>query len=374
MYRSSLEPKLLALLLAALSAFAPPLMSAPADDASGAVDDRAEREVVVGIHRSPPFVMQDHSGRWTGLAIELWELIAADNGIKYRYRPMHLDAMLEALSGGDIDFAVGAISLTAPREQHMDLSHPFLLSGLGIAVPQHDRSNILTVLGGLLSVDLLKVLGVVTGWLLLAGLLIWVFERRCNSAMFGGPPRKGIGSGFWWALVTLTTVGYGDKSPITLGGRVIATLWMIVALVMLSSLTAAITSAMTVSTLDSNIKGPADLAGKRVATVTASASADWLDRQGLGCTGYEQLDQALDAVADSLADAVVYDAPILSHLLKQPERHGLRLLEHRFQRHFYGFALARDSPYREGVNYQMLRHINSAQWTRLRRMFLGAEH
>jgi polar amino acid transport system substrate-binding protein len=172
--------------------------------------------------------------------------------------------------------------------------------------------------------------------------------------------------------VTLTTVGYGDKSPITLGGRVIATLWMIVALVMLSSLTASITSSLTVSSLDSNIKGPGDLAGKRVATVTASAN--WLDNQGLGYTRYEQLDQALDAVAGGAAEAVVYDAPILSYLLKQPDHQGLRLLEYRFHLHFYGFALAHDSPYRERVNYQILRHINSEPWTRLCKMFLGDEH
>jgi len=33
---------------------------------------------------------------------------------------------------------------------------------------------------------------------------------------------KTIGDAFWWAYVTITTVGYGDKFPVTVGGRIVA--------------------------------------------------------------------------------------------------------------------------------------------------------
>ena len=35
---------------------------------------------------------------------------------------------------------------------------------------------------------------------------------------------KSIGDGIWWAIVTLTTIGYGDIYPWTSAGRVIATI------------------------------------------------------------------------------------------------------------------------------------------------------
>jgi voltage-gated potassium channel len=36
-----------------------------------------------------------------------------------------------------------------------------------------------------------------------------------------------IGDAFWWAIVTVTTVGYGDLYPITLGGKIIASVLMV---------------------------------------------------------------------------------------------------------------------------------------------------
>lgn len=49
--------------------------------------------------------------------------------------------------------------------------------------------------------------------------------------MYGGRPIKGLGQAVWWAAVTMTTVGYGDKAPKTLGGRVVAVAWMLASIV-----------------------------------------------------------------------------------------------------------------------------------------------
>lgn len=46
----------------------------------------------------------------------------------------------------------------------------------------------------------------------------------------------------WWSFVTATTVGYGDLSPVTAAGRIIAAILMIVGIGLISSLTSAITS------------------------------------------------------------------------------------------------------------------------------------
>jgi voltage-gated potassium channel len=51
-----------------------------------------------------------------------------------------------------------------------------------------------------------------------------------------------IGLGLWWAVQTVTTVGYGDYVPHNFAGRVVATLVMLGGIGFLTVITAAITS------------------------------------------------------------------------------------------------------------------------------------
>ena len=51
-----------------------------------------------------------------------------------------------------------------------------------------------------------------------------------------------IGDAFWWSIVTATTVGYGDLSPKTAEGRLIAIALMLVGIGFISILTATIAS------------------------------------------------------------------------------------------------------------------------------------
>ena len=52
-----------------------------------------------------------------------------------------------------------------------------------------------------------------------------------------------IGSGLWWAVQTVTTVGYGDHVPETAAGQVIAAFVMLLGIGFLTVITASITGA-----------------------------------------------------------------------------------------------------------------------------------
>src|SRR4051794_16299908 len=54
---------------------------------------------------------------------------------------------------------------------------------------------------------------------------------------------KTAGSGLWWSVQTITTVGYGDKVPTSTPGRLVAVLVMVTGLGFMSVVTAAITAA-----------------------------------------------------------------------------------------------------------------------------------
>jgi voltage-gated potassium channel len=66
-----------------------------------------------------------------------------------------------------------------------------------------------------------------------AGVLVWAIDRRDFDT---------VGDGFWWALQTLSTVGYGDVVPHTTWGRVVGTFVIVLGVTFLAMLTAAITS------------------------------------------------------------------------------------------------------------------------------------
>lgn len=69
-----------------------------------------------------------------------------------------------------------------------------------------------------LKIEQLAVAGFALGILLIiASSLMYYFEREAQPAIFGSIPHA-----MWWAIVTLSTVGYGDAYPVTAAGRCLA--------------------------------------------------------------------------------------------------------------------------------------------------------
>jgi voltage-gated potassium channel len=66
-----------------------------------------------------------------------------------------------------------------------------------------------------------------------AGVVMWALDHR---------EYPNVGRGMWWALQTVTTVGYGDVTPRRVVGRVIGALVMLWGIAFLTVLVASITS------------------------------------------------------------------------------------------------------------------------------------
>ncbi len=61
-----------------------------------------------------------------------------------------------------------------------------------------------------------------------------------SERMVEGSNIKNFGDGIWWAMTTVTTVGYGDKFPVTTEGRVLAVALMIVGISLVGVITASV--------------------------------------------------------------------------------------------------------------------------------------
>ena len=66
------------------------------------------------------------------------------------------------------------------------------------------------------------------------------------------PAVKTFGDGVWWALVTVTTVGYGDITPLTTWGRLVAGALMFLGLGLIATVTALVSASFIRNYVDSH--------------------------------------------------------------------------------------------------------------------------
>jgi polar amino acid transport system substrate-binding protein len=336
-------------------------------------DRAAPKKVLVGVVDAPPFAMKTTDGRWEGLSIELWQAIAQELGVEFELREYNSKQLLDAVNRGEVD-VIPALAATEQHEIIMDLSHPFLRSGSAIAVPGGvTEHSWLRFAGHLVSLNLLPVIGLLILLSLTAGTIVWLFEARWNPEMFGGGTVRGVGHGIWWAIVTLTTVGYGDKAPRTLGGRLVALIWMFASIILIASFTAAITTSFTVVELKGKVRGLSDLHDVRVGSLTQSESFVFLAKRGIPVLPFENSRDGLQATVDKKIDAFIFNESVLKDLARTEFPGRVHVLAGTFDHYYVSMAVPSGSPLREPLNRALLEITAKDDWLRLVEFYLGPD-
>jgi voltage-gated potassium channel len=156
---------------------------------------------------------------WACLAYFVYEWL-----VRLRHAFISQRGWSYALSGRGLVDAAGAVAVPIAILGGVDPRTAWLLSILWVLklVPGIPGLRQLRRVLVLESGPLLSVLVIFLMVVFLASVAEYFLERDVQPATFDSVP-----AALWWAVVTLTTTGYGDVVPITLPGRIVAALVMI---------------------------------------------------------------------------------------------------------------------------------------------------
>ncbi|XP_078344933.1 uncharacterized protein LOC144630436 [Oculina patagonica] len=162
------------------------------------------------------------------------------------------------------------------------------------------------------------VLSVVMGFI--AAVLIWLTERGEKAEKFPRSFLQGTGDLTWFAVITMTTVGFGEKTPVKVASRLITIIWIIIGLVLMSIFLAVLTVSLTVMATDDQLI----LYGTKVTALRDSPSHRLGIRRNAKVEHKETLEEAFDALQNGETEGFLLDAYVagsgVSNFIKTPFR------------------------------------------------------
>ena len=327
----------------------------------------------VGTIERPPFSFHNDKNELTGFSVELWGEIAKRAELEYSWTEhTQFSDMIDSVTTGKTSLAIANISITSSREQTADFSQPIFSSGMVIGVKKGSSENIFELIWG--SGILLFLVGALLLVFLIAN-IIWYFERGIEDARhdyFRDDYFGGVWDAFWWAFVIMTMGGFEKEVPHKIINRMLAMFWIIVSLFFISTLTAKITTALTVAELRTGIESYRDLAGKRVGVTDGSSHQKYLSDRNIDTISFPTIDAMYESLKQESIDAIVADLPILSYYASHEGADWMILAAEPFSPENLGILLPDNSGHIEAIDNALLKIREDGDYEKLYTRYFGA--
>ncbi len=318
----------------------------------------------IAVYDAAPYASVERDGSFTGASVDLWRRVAEDLGRNYQFMLVpSMEELLRGIEQGKFDAAIGAITITEDRAARVDFSYPTHRSGVAASLRREfgTRAAVASFSGA--AAELGPLFGVMFALLFVAGIAMWLVERLARDASKTESAVRTLREGLYWAVVTMTTVGYGDKTPKTTLGFFVATLWMLSSLALVSLMSASLVSQLTAEQVGAAMKfSQSDLWGKRVAAAEASSGAEYLDHQHIAHKNYASLQQALEALAAGREDVVVNSVGALRYLVATRFSKSVRVVDPLLAPAYMAIALPEHSVLKKPIDRALMRITESADW------------
>jgi ABC-type amino acid transport substrate-binding protein len=343
-------------------------------DSALAAEPQLPDPLNVAVYDLAPYGAAEPDGEMSGISVDLWRQVAEDLQWEYKLIPVsHMEDILSGLQHGRFDAAIGAITITPEREARVDFSYPAHRSGVAVALPKEPGPLTAVVSYWRAAAGLGSLLVGMLALLLLLGTIMWLVER---PGLAGKAAREDsvatLRDGIYWAVVTTTTVGYGDKTPKTHLGRLVAVIWMLGSVVLVSMFSANLISRLTAERVEnSGIRTDSDLRGKKIAAVAHSSGAEYLDRLHLEYEKYDDLADALASLSDGRSDAVVNSEGTLRYLVATRFADNIRVPRILLASAYMAIALPEHSPLKRPIDRALIKITGSPGWRSVEERYFG---
>ncbi len=329
--------------------------------------DTTVEKIKVAVKETPPFIIKKDN-EFSGISVDLWNKIANDLNLIYEfkeYKQTEFPKMLNDIESGEIDVCINPLTVTSNRLNRFNYSLPFYSTNMVIVVPSDSRLNFFSLISNFFTYKFISAISVLLIVIFIIGFIIWLVEKNKNKQF-----RKGIngwGDGFWWAAVTMTTVGYGDKAPKTSAGKIFGFIWMFTSIIIISSITGSIAASLTVNEINSQINSLDDLKKmEKIGTMKATSSENFLIDHNFNNINndYSTILKGLKAVSDKKIDAFIYDEAILKHIINNNNLNNkLKILPYKINVIYYSYSLPKSNKkLLEKLNPTIVKELESVNW------------
>jgi polar amino acid transport system substrate-binding protein len=338
----------------------------------GAQTQNSERPFTVDIDVMEPCVMIGDSGKPYGFDIELFNKIAEKIGIgKIHYRQVSsFKEMFTGIESGLADAATSGITITSKREKEMDFSHRYLEADIKALVKAEKENGFKAVFGAIFKKNVIILILIVILFALLCSLILWVLERKISENQKVNPLRV-IFDFFYMVIVTVSTVGYGDRTAKTIVGKFMVVLVILSGLAIFGCYIGTVTTNIQFDRVKSDINNIHDLQNKKIATVANTYAAEVISNENIGSKVYksEKIEDAIALLKDGTVSAVIFDAPPLLCFARQNT--GFAVSDFSIRLQDYGYALPTNSPWRDKINQAILELQESGDYQRIYDKWFG---
>jgi len=330
--------------------------------------EKRNKKLLVGISPFPPLVMK-RDNNYVGFEIDLWKKIAKELRLDFSYLEYGFTDIVPALTENKIDVALGGIAMTEEREKIIDFSHSIFDSGLRLIVSNKIRPSISGVVKGLFKKEVFNALIVLLIFIFISANIIWLAEKNSNGRL-SGPYIPAIFNSLWWGITTIATIGYGDYTPITLLGRLLAAMIILTGITVFSVYIVQFSSIVTLSKLKTSISNNKDIKGKKVATLSGSTSEKVLKEMDAFPVLTSNIEESYEKLSKNEVQAVLYDEPALIYYMSKEGKNNFEFVGDVLQKQSYAIALKPKSKLREKINRIILKIQETGEYELLRKKWL----